>query len=220
LFWWQSFALLALILFLWSRLPMAAVFFEPRAVPLLPAPHAAYVVLDAKFATAAFKKSLTTWMSGGASERLALGMESAAIDFLDAPKAPEFLAQGKLYPGVWSPSAIVPLSDWLPDLAAPSSAETVSSLKNKVQPQGVRIELNPVLKEVAFSFPTSAETLTERAGHCRFYVETEKNGAVAHILLLSARTPGAAFFERMLFRGHASGAAGGMVDIMWSFPKL
>lgn len=220
MFWWQSFSLFALILFLWSRLPMTAVFFEPRVIPRLPDPHAAYVVLDSKFAAAAFKKSLTTWMSRGAGERLAMGMESAALDFGAVPKAPEFLTQGQRYPGTWRPSAVAPLPDWLPDMCAPSSSGLSFNAKKTAAPQGVRLELNRALKEAAFAFPTQSDKTMERTGHCRFYVETDKDGTVAHILLLSTRTPGAAAFERMLLCGHASGAARGFIDILWSFPKL
>ena len=219
LFWWQAFFLLAVMAFLWNQLPLTAVLFEARVIPSLPVAHAAYVVLDSKYASAAFKKSLTAWTSGGTGGKLAPGMEIGGIDFVNAPHPAEYLERGGRYPGVWQPLAVSPLPVRLPDVAAPSDFSAMEGQKVKAPLQGVRIELDRALKGAAFAFPIADSSLTERAGHCRFFVETEKDGTVAHVLLLTARTPGAAAFELLLLRGHATGAARGSLDIHWTFPK-
>ena len=219
LFWWQAFFLLAVIVFLWNQLPLTAVLFEARVIPSLPNAHAAYVVLDAKYASAAFKKSLTAWTSGGTSGKLTSGMEIGSADLGNTLQPAEYLEQGLRYPGVWQPQAVSPLPTLLPDVYVPPALGTSPDLKVSAPQQGVRVELNRTLKTAAFAFPVADGAPTERVGHCRFYVETEKDGTVAHLLLLTPRTPGAAAFELMLLRGHASGVSRGTVDIYWMFPK-
>ena len=219
LFWWQAFLLLAVMVFLWKQLPLDAVLFEARVIPPLPKAHAAYVVLDSKYASAVFKKSMTAWTSGGTAEALALGTEMGGIALDNAPQPPEYLEQGKRYPGVWQPLAVSPLVTPLPDIAVPSAPDSLTDMRTGDTPQGVRVELDRALKAAAFSFPAADTLLTERAGHCRFYVETGKDGAVEHVLLFTPRTPGAGAVERMLLRGHASGATRGALDYYWMFPK-
>ena len=198
---------------------MSAVFFEPRAIPHVPEAHASYVVLDPKFAAEALKKSLTAWMSGGSGERLPLGMESAVIDLGGALKPPDFLTQGKRYPGAWQPSDVSPLPDTLPDVSVPSVADSPVYLKKTESSQGVWTRQDGTLNAAGFAFPVLKEKLTERSGHCRFFVETEKDGSVVHLLLLTPRTSGAAAFELMLFRGRATGAVRGTIEISWALPK-
>jgi len=219
LFWWQAFLLLAVMALLWNQLPLTAVLFEARVLPPLPDAHAAYVVLDPHYASQAFKKSLTAWTSGGAGEERVSGMEIGGIDLGTTLRPPEYLQQGERYPGVWQPLTVSALPIRLPDMRMPSDLETASELKAVAPPQGVRAELDRGLQAAAFAFSVLDDALSERAGHCRFYVETEKDGTVAQLLLLTPRTPGAAAFELMLLRGHASGAARGAVDIYWTLPK-
>ena len=176
LFWWQAFFLLAVMVFLWSQLPVTAILFEARVIPSLPGSHAAYVVLDPKYAAAAFKKSLTAWTSGGTAGKMAPGMEIGGIDLGNALHPAEYLEQGERYPGVWQPLAVSPLPVRLPDVCVPCAVEASADLKVSAPPQGARLELDRALATAAFAFPIANDALTERAGHCRFYVETEKDG--------------------------------------------
>jgi len=218
LFWWQAFFVLSVTVLLWSQLPLTAVRFEARKLPPLPEAHAAYVVLDPHYAAHAFKKSLTAWTSGGASERLSPGLEIGGFDLGNARQPPEYLEQGRRYPGVWQPWTVAPLGVSLPDVFV-ASATASENVSTNLPHQGMRIELGKMLRESSFTFPVLNKELPERMGHCRFYVETESDGTVVHLLLLTPRTPSAAAFELMLFRGHASGAARGSVDLYWMFPK-
>lgn len=218
LFWWQAFFLLSVTFFLWSQLPLTAVLFKARVLPPLPDAQTAYVVLDPQYAAHAFKKSLTAWTSGGASERLSSGLEIGGIDLGNARRPPEYLEQGRRYPGVWQPWAVAPLGVALPDVSV-ASAVASANVSTNLPRQGVRVELSKTLREASFTFPGLNKELSERMGHCRFYVETAADGAVVHLLLLTPRTPGAAAFELMLLRGHASGATRGSVDLDWMFPK-
>ena len=219
LFWWQAFLLLAALVFLWNQLPLTAVMFEARLIPSLPSAYASYVFLDAKYASAAFKKSLTAWTSGGTGGQLAPGMEIGGVDLGNALQPPEYLEQGERYPGVWRPLAVSPLPTRLTDVVLPSVPDAAADRKATGPQQGVHVEMERILKRASFTIPLADIPLAERAGHCRFYVETEKDGTVAHVLLLTPRTPGAAVFELLLLRGHASGATRGELDIFWMFPK-
>lgn len=221
LFWWQAFVLLAGMVLLWSQLPIAAVLFEPRAVPVLSDAHAAYVELNPQYAAQAFKKSLTAWTSGGSGGKTANGMELGTIDLGTSLKPPEFLQQGLRYPGAWQPLPVSELPVRLSEVPfASAQAEPGETQKAPPAFQGVRAELDRGLKAASFVFSvTNDAALLGRSGHCRFYLETEKDGAVAHLLLLTPRTPAAAAFELQLLRGRASGAARGMIDLYWMYPK-
>lgn len=219
LFWWQTGFVMLVTGFLWSQLPLTAVLFKARVLPPLPDAQAAYVVLDAKYAAHAFKKSLTAWTSGGASERLSSGLEIGGIDLGNVRQPPEYLEQGQRYPGVWQPRTFAPLRVPLPNLLVASVADAPLNVCTNLPGQSLRVELGEMLREASFTFPVLSKEFPERVGHCRFYVETATDGTVVHLLLLTPRTPGAAAFELMLLRGHASGAARGSVDLYWMFFK-
>ncbi len=219
LFWWQAFFLFGVVVLLWSQLPVTAVLFEPRSVPPLHEPRAAYVLLDGKYAAQAFKKSLTAWTLGGAGGGQALGLELGGIDLGAAHPEPEYLKQGMRYPGEWQPSAVKPLPLRLPDVRPSVVASWPSASPAREAPPGVRLAVSRALEAAAFACPVEEDPPPERSGHCRFYVETGADGAVEHVLLLSARTLGASVFERTMLRGRATGAARGFVDVDWSFPK-
>jgi hypothetical protein len=220
LFWWQAFLLLGVVLLLWSQLPLTAVLFEARVIPPLPEAHAAYVTLDPAYAAQAFKKSLTDWTLSGTGDKLAPGLDIGGMDLGSALQPPEYLEQGARYPGVWQPAAVEPLAQRLPDdLRLPSEGKAPEALRQPELLPGVRTVLAKELEAARFTFPAEADAPPERSGFCRFYLETGADGAVEHVLLLTARSLGASVFERLLLRGHASGAARGFVELTWSFPK-
>ncbi len=219
LFWWQAFLLLAAILFLWSLLPVAAVLFEARVVPPLSEPHAAYVTLDPAYAAQVFKKTMMAWTLGSTGEKLSPGMDVALAELDHALPPPEFLEQGARYPGVWQPSAVEPLAQRLPEMNVPLAGDASASAAWPLPPQGVRAVLDQALSAAAFVFPVPKNHVPERSGHCRYYVETEADGTMAHMLLLSPRTEAVAVFEQALLRGRARGAARGFVDLYWNYTK-
>jgi hypothetical protein len=111
------------------------------------------------------------------------------------------------------------LAQRLPEMSAPLAVDPSAVAGASARPQGVQVVLDQALKAAAFSFPVPSNAVTERSGHCRYYLETEADGTVAHVLLLSARTESVAVFERALARGATRGAARGVVELYWSFPK-
>lgn len=219
LYWWQAFLLLAVAVMLWCQLPMTAVLYEARGIPPLPDAHAAYVALDPAYAAQTFKKALTAWTLGGTAERRGQGLELGGIDLESTLPAPEYLEQGARFPGVWQPAVVGPLALRLPEVRAPAADAPQPPAPLREPDAGVRVALSPALSAVKFAFPATQETPPERSGLCRFYVETGADGAPEHVLLLSARSPGAAVFERALLRGRASGAGRGVVELYWAFPK-
>jgi hypothetical protein len=221
LFWWQVFLLLAVAVFMWSLLPLDAVLFEPRASHALPSPRAAYVVLDPNFAALAFKKSLTAWTSGGTGEKSTSGLDIGGFDFGETLPPPSYLERGSRYPGVWRPADVAPLAPHLPDVRVPAAGSPPSANVKAAAPfQGVRTTLDRRLRAAAVAFAVPSDALAvERTGHARFYVETDSDGSVAHVLLLSLRTPGAAVLEHLLLCGHAAAAADGVVEVDWTVPK-
>lgn len=219
LYWWQAFVLLGAVVLLWGQLPLTAVLFDARSVPPLPEPRAAYVVLDPSYAAQAFKKSLTAWTLGGPGEKRSAGLELGNIDMESSLQAPEYLEQGARFPGVWQPSVVRPLDQALPEMREPSAAAAPPPGRPREAEAGVRVAVSPALKSLKFPTPAKQELSFERSGQCRFYVEAGVDGSVEHVLLLTARTPGVAVFERALSRGRAVGAGGGFVDLYWSFLK-
>jgi hypothetical protein len=218
LFWWQAFLLLAGIIFLWSQLPVAAVLFEARGVPPLAEPRAAYVTLEPAFAAQVFKKTMMAWTLGSKGGDLSPGMDAALAELDHTLRPPEFLEQGARYPGVWQPSAVEPLAQRLPEMQVPLAGDAPAG-GLAPPPQGLRAVPDQALAAAAFSFPVPTGRLPERSGLCRFYLETDADGAVAHLLLLSPRTEAVAVFERALSRGQARGAARGFVDLIWNTSK-
>ena len=219
LFWWQAFLLLGGILFLWSLLPIAAVLFEPRRVPPLPEPHAVYVTLDPAYAVQVFKKTMMAWTLGGKGEKLSPGMDVGLTELEHTLQPPEFLDQGGHYPGVWQPSSVEPLKQRLPDMNVPLLGDAAVAIAPPAPQQGVRVVLDQALSAAAFAFPVPNNHVQARNGQCRFYLETDADGTVLHLLLLSPRTDSVTVFEQALTRGRAHGAVRGFVDLYWNFPK-
>ena len=220
LFWWQAFFLLGVVLLLWSQLPLTAVLFEARVIRPLPEAHAAYVVLEPGYAVQAFKKSLTAWTLSGSGAKIAPGLDIGGVDLGCALRPPEYLEQGALYPGVWQPSVVDPLTQRLPvDLRLPAEGKAQGAARLPTLHTGVHIVLAKALEAARYTFPAENNMPPERSGYCRFYLETGADGAVEHVLLLTVRSLGAAVFERALLRGHATGAARGTVELYWLLPK-
>lgn len=217
-FWWQPFCILILLGLLWSQLPLSAVLSGARILPPATEARAAYVLLDAGCAAQAFRKSVAVWTSGVGGMKQSQDPDLGGIDLGNATFAPEYLTQGQYYPGSWRPAAVRALPSPPPSVEAPVSASD-SGLAAAAPFQGIRFQPDAVLRRAVFAVPAFEETPPERAGHSRFYVETASDGAVEHVLLLTARTPGAAIFERLLQKGRAKGAARGCVDVDWYFAK-
>jgi len=218
-FWWQPFFLLGIMILLWSQLPVASVLFETRIFSPLPEPRASYVALDPAYAAQTFKKMRMTWTLGRTAEKSAAEMELGAFELTKALQPPSFLEQGSRYPGLWQPAEVYALPQKLPDIGVSSVSDAPSRMKWPEPPQGIRTTLDQMLSAAKFAFPLPKETLPEHAGYCRFYLETDADGSVAHLLLLSPWTVSAGLFERALLRGRAQGATRGFVDCAWSFSK-
>ncbi len=219
LFWWQAFFLLGVVVVLWSQLPVSAVLYEARVFAPLPGARASYVLLTSADAAQALAKMRAAWTIAGAEGKGASDMELGSIDLNDALGPPSLLEQGVRYPGFWSPAPVDPLPQRLPVISVSSVSDRSATVVWPAEPKGVCPVVGPALNAAAFTFPLPVGPLPERIGFCRFYLETDVDGSVAHLLLLSQWTGAASVFEQALLRGHARCAARGFVDLFWSFPK-
>ena len=219
LFWWQAFFLFGLVILLWSQLPATSVLYESRIFSPLPDSRASYVTLDSAYAAQAFKKLRISWTLGAVGKRSAAEMELGSIDMTETLQPPSFLEQGAIYPGVWQPAVVQPLPQRLPAVGVSSVPETPTKVKWPEPPQGIRPAIGRALSSAAFAFTLPKEPLPEHRGYCRFYLETDTDGSVAHLLLLSPRTGAATIFEQALIRGRAKTAARGFAEFAWSFSK-
>jgi hypothetical protein len=215
-FWWQAFALLGLTLLLWCQVPVSAVLHEPHTPAPLPAPRASYVALAPGEAAQALAGMRSSWATAESEGRTHLDM--GMFDLMSAEAGPPaFLDRGARYPGVWRPAEVVPLEQQMPVIGVPSQA--LAAGRPLVPQQGLNVAYSQSLAAAAFSFVPPDGVLPERRGECRFYLETDDDGAAVHVLLLSPASASSAVLGRALQRGRAESAARGVVSLMWSFPK-
>ena len=220
-FWWQPLALAGLMVSLWGALFGEARLLGARAFPPVSEPRAAYVVLTPAEAAKALAGMRSSWRGeegDGRVTQLDMGM----FDLRDEPQPPVFLEQGARYPGVWRSAEVAPLPLHVPDISvsALAGAGAGGSPMPLAEPRrGIVSAPSKSLEDAGFSFALPTAPLPERAGECRFYVETDEVGAVAHLLLLSPAAAASDVLERALARGKARGAARGIVTLQWSFPK-
>jgi len=220
LFWWQAFLLLGVAALLWSQLPVTALLYEVRVIPPLPDAHVSYVTLDPAYAAHVFTKTMMARSLSGQGEKLESGIDLGTVEMDSGTQPPEFLEQGARYPGSWQPAEVYPLVQRLPDVTVPVDVGASVFTRLPEAPHGVRTELDQTLTAAAFSFPVpSGDKVPARDGHCRFYLETEPDGTVVHLLLLTPRTESVAVFEQALSRGQARGAARGVVELFWKYPN-
>lgn len=219
LFWWQVFLFLAVATLLWYQIPPAAVFYTPRTLrPLSPA-QAAYITLTPAEATQAFQSSFMNWTLGRSQKNGRTETDFGVTDLSDPLPPPKFLKQGSRYPDTWAPFPITPLPIPAPEILVPSAATQGTIPPLPEQPIGIHITPDQSLATLDFKVSLPDSCFGESTGNSRFYIETDDAGNPVHILLLSPRTPTRAALERMLMRGHASGATRGFIEIHWNLPK-
>ncbi|MCL1921017.1 MAG: hypothetical protein FWG50_08060 [Kiritimatiellaeota bacterium] len=221
LYWWQTVAMFVIVALLFSRIPFASIRRQALNVVVpLPAPTAAYVALDPDHAAQLFKRSLAAWMTGQTQKPNTPGLDLSALDFGNALGAPEFLEQSAIVPGDRQPPAAAALPVALAEISVPPYAPAQKAAPPPKPQEGVFAAPSAALIAAGFTFPADAlKTMKGRSGECRFYVETDAEGSVVHVLLRSPPLPETAQVERALMRGRANSAASGMVDIRWSFAK-
>jgi hypothetical protein len=219
-FWWQVAVLLGATALLCWQVPRNAVLYAPRVFVPFPEPRAAYVVLAPAEAAKALAGMRASWRVAEADGRGANELDMGMFDLREDPAPPAFLEQGAFYPGVWRPAAVEPLAQAMPPIGVPSLALAPLASGGPPAPQqGVETVCGPALVRAAFVFAPPEGPLPERSGECRFYLETDDGGAVVHLLLLSPASASSSVLERAIARGKARGAACGIVNLMWSFPK-
>ena len=219
-FWWQPLALTGLIVPLWGALFSEARLNGARAFPPPPEPRAAYVVMAPGEAAKALAGMRAAWrVTEG--ERRTTQLDMGMFDLRDEPAPPAFLEQGAIYPGVWRPAEILQIPPHMPDISvsALSGAEAGALPVPARQRRGLVAAYSKSLEDAGFSAAFPDAGLPELAGECRFHIETDEAGAVAHVLLLSPASAASGILERALARGNAKGAARGVVTLLWSFPK-
>ena len=219
LFWWQAFLLLGVVVLLWAQLPMSAVLYETRVFAPLAEARCSYVLLDPAYAVQALKKMRTSWTAAGADGKNNGEMELGIVDLNDVLQPPSFLDQGAVYPGKWQPAAVSPLPQPLPDIRIPSVADAAAVVRLPEPASGIRSSLDSSLAAARFTFQPPNGVLPDREGSCRYYVETDVDGTVVHLLLLSPWCGSASVFEQALLRGKAKGTVRGFVSLSWSLAR-
>ena len=220
LFWWQPLAALVIAGLLFGSVPVSSICRQTLAIATpLPSPTAAYVTVDPDRAEQLFKHSLATWMTGRSEKPNRPGLDLSALDFDDTLGAPEFLAQGDVSHRNWQPMALAALPAPLAEIIIPSAAPPPKASPPQKPRDGLFVTASAALTAAGFTFPSDGVTVVKASGECRFYVETDAEGNVAHALLRSKPSPETLPIERALMRGRAKGVASGIVDIRWSFPK-
>ncbi|MDX9866989.1 MAG: hypothetical protein RBT78_03595 [Kiritimatiellia bacterium] len=215
LFWWQACLVLGVFSLLWFQLPPEAVFYAPRSFAPLPDAHAAYAVMDPAYAAEAFRKTVMGWTLGGVIGKDDAGVEFGLSALTDALPPPVLLEQGARYPGEWQPLEVDPPAVLPPALLAPGAAATYAPRAPAPLPEGMRVMPDAALRAAGWEVDVPDGILTVNEGQGRFYVETDTDGRVAHVLVFPPHTPSTAALERALARGRARGAARGVVEIFW-----
>ena len=221
LFWWQPFAVLMIVGLLFCDVPAVPIWRQALTIVApIPSPTAAYVTIDPDTAAQLFKHSLATWMTGQSAHPNRPGLDLSALDFDDRLGAPDFLAKSDVFTGSRQPMTLAAIPASLAEIALPSSAPTPKAVSPRKPKDGVFITMSAALTAAGFTFPPDElNAMKGRSGECRFYVETDAEGIVAHVLLRSKPSPETLPIERTLMRGRAQGATRGTVDIRWSLPK-
>lgn len=219
--WWPVVAILVGVGLLWSMFPFSVFMKGPletggRGQGLPSVPHAAYVRLDPQYAAEALRKIRSAWATDEQSGKLSFEME--LVELGNAPKAPWKLEHGARYPGSWKPAEVIPLRQPLPEIGAPCS---VALNRQDALPQipphlPLRLIYSGTLKVQNFTFVLPTFSHEEPAGSGTFSIETDEQGRVIHLLLLSQRNNVLAQFEQAIFRGTARGAARGELTIEWN----
>lgn len=211
-FWWQGGLLAIGILLIWSQMPWSIVRHGlPPLERLSVKPRAAFVQVDPAFARAQYKKLFSAWFASpfGLS---ATGLDLGGITMDLGLKAPSFLGRGRTCPR------------YAPELGGEAPAPELAEVElpgvraDEAAPQprtpGMRVFLSPELSAVRFRVPVGEDARPAIADGCyRFFVETDSEGRVAHLLLLTEPSGGAAEVERVVERSRASGSARGLLVV-------
>jgi len=216
-YWLQPFVLLFFVLQLGRLLPVSALLYESREVQPLPAAGVAYVRIDPDYAMEILRSSMQTWRRSSLGGDGMEGMPMDDVELSDPLSPPAFLAQGALYPGVWTPGVITPLAQSLPALLY--ATEVISRYENlaAVRPKqtGIHSAVDTALRMAQFALPAAGLPEMPGAGRCRFYVETLEDGSVAHVLSLDSAAKDVAAVVRVLYLARAQGAVQGEIEIWW-----
>lgn len=216
LFWWQAFAILGVTIFLWSGLPVGAVFYNTRRFMPLTEPRAAYVVIEPAEALRMLRKARSDWMVGNGDKlspsfTMALGLS----ELREALPPPSFLEKGISFEREWSPAAVEALPQRLSAVPAPSVLREERAPVRHGYPSGARLLPDSSLAALSFSADLDVGKMPGPEGHARFYVETGADGRVEHVLALPPVVTGGSVIERALLRGRAQGAVRGFVEVYW-----
>lgn len=178
--------------------------------------HAAYVQLDPQYAAEAIRKIRSAWATDEQGGKLSFEMELVELE--DTPETPWSLEHGAYYPGEWEPAKMVPLEQALPEIKAPYR---IASKERDVLPRipphlPPRLIYSGTLKAQNFTFVLPSFSPDEPAGSGTFSIETDAEGRVIHLLLLSPRNSVLAQFEQAIFCGTAKGASQGRLTVEWN----
>ncbi|NCB05909.1 MAG: hypothetical protein EOM69_10380 [Clostridia bacterium] len=215
LYWWQFGLLAVFMTFLWLEVPFRAIFFVPETKPYRVTAQAAYVMIEPQYAQRIYQKTFAAWLSHPGH---VIGLESAgtALDF--ALGAPEYIEKSRVLSSTWQPAPV----PQLPPLASAVGLQRAGDAPARIasHPEGYLVQMSAALRKVRLTVPHEAgASFQEHSGTCRFFVETDAQGALQHLLLLSAPSADSRIIERLLLRARAQGAARGTVEVSWVMRK-
>jgi len=221
---WPLFIIVSLVTALWTQfpwdlyiLPAGSVSFTQRT-----SSKAAYITIEEASINQLVKRAASEWMMGAGSKGKRRSIDLTTLEAsLDAPP-PIYLDKGCIIPTEWQAENVAQVPVNMPTIAAPENQSLVSPKKAFPQRDAINARFSSSLMAAKFQFQFSGDalkTIASRSGQCRFYVECNSAGDVAHILRLSPATQETSIFERALMLGKAKTAASGWVDIDWMVSK-
>jgi hypothetical protein len=182
----------------------------------------AYITIDAACVNQLVKQAASEWMLGAGSKTKKTGLDLTALEASLEPPPPHFLEKGGVLPSEWRPEKTERLPVAIPLITTPGKDEPTNKTAVIPQKSFYTARLSTTLQKADFKFTLSTDALknmVSSSGSCRFYLECNDQGAVEHVIRLSAAHPDAAFFERVLALGTSKTATSGCVDIEWMVVK-
>lgn len=223
---WPMTIVVLLVIALWSQFPWRLHLIPEQGATLTQQalPTVAYVTIDAASINPLVKRAASEWMLGsGSSAKRRFGLDLTTLEASLKPPAPLYLEKGSIIPSSWLAGEVTPIPLTSPLIPVPGKRGPQRGVASPVPLRDtLNIRLSASLKAAKFIVPFFENTLkntSSASGQCRFYIECDASGAVAHVLRLSPTTQDVSVFERALMLGKAEGRASGWIDIEWMILK-
>jgi hypothetical protein len=223
-YFWPVAIVVSLVTALWAHFPWMPRHRLSTPSPQLPRVSArvAYITLDEASMNQLVKQAASGWMQGSGAKIKKMGLDLTTLEASLEPPPPHYLEKGSILPSMWRAENAVQLPVLPPLITTPEKEEPKT--QNQLPPlkSFYVARLSPALRNADFKFNLSVDVLrsmTSASSSCRFYLECNDLGEVAHVIRLSPVHPDANIFERVLMLGTATRKTSGCVDIEWMVVK-